>query len=81
MVWNVINREILGWETQNTVNNITVLNFFSYLHSLHNYLTFQEFREPPQCVSPMLSEYNTDQAVCLGHGVLSCRLNAETEIK
>lgn len=68
-------KEILGRETQNTVNNKTLqfnIFLFAYLHSLYNYLTFKVFRKPPQLVSTILFERNTDQAACVGQEVLFC---------
>lgn len=84
-VWNVVNREILRWETQNSVNNETSefnnSDFFASFHSLHNYFTLKVFRKPPQFTSPVSVVCNTDQAVCMAEEVLFCRLSAEPEIK
>lgn len=80
-----MNREILGWESQNSVNNETLefnnSDCFASFHSLHNYFTLKMFKKPPQFAFPILVVCNTDQAACMAEEGLFCRLGAEPEVK
>lgn len=80
-VWNVVNRETVGWESQNSVNSGTLeFNNSKFFLLSIVYIIILVFGKPPLLASPILVVCNTDQAACMAE-VLFCRLSAEPEVK